>query len=180
MTRSSTTPPFSRHMRLYCACPGSTLATSFVSTDCRNCSDSAPKTSSRPMCEMSKSPAALRTARCSSRIDVYCWGNSQPPKSTMRPPSATWRSYRTVRLDKLVFCGVVDFELVELVDLFLIDEGKQLFVVLLAGLGHDQRDIARALNGPLQLLGQLGLGRHAMKLTRQRKLGAVVVLGRRG
>src|SRR5207245_10261867 len=43
------------------------------------------------MCEMSNRPATLRTARCSSRIDVYCCGNFQPPKSTMRPPRATWR-----------------------------------------------------------------------------------------
>src|SRR4029077_33973 len=179
MTRSSTTPPFSRHMRLYCAWPGSTPATSFVSTDCRNCSASTPMTSSRPMCEMSNSPATLRTARCSSRIDVYCWGNSQPPKSTMRPPSAMWRWYRTVRLDKLIFGRVVDVELVEEVDLLRVDEREQLFVVPLAGVGHDLRDVARALDRPLELLGQLGLGRRAVQLSRQHELGAVVVLGRR-
>src|SRR5665213_2089389 len=30
-------------------------------------------------------PARFRTAKCASRIEVYCCGSSQPPKSTMRP-----------------------------------------------------------------------------------------------
>src|SRR5438067_3368965 len=179
MTRSSTTPPYSRHMRLYCAWPGWTLDTSFVSTDCRNCSASAPWTSRRPMCEMSNSPATLRTARCSSRIDVYCCGSSQPPKSTIRPPSATWRSYSGVRLDKLIVRGVVDVDLVEEVDFLRVDEREQLVVVPLAGVGHDLRDIARALHRPLELLRQLGLGRRAVELACEQKLGPVVVLGRR-
>ena len=36
------------------------------------------------MCETSKSPAAVRTARCSSTMPLYCTGISQPAKGTMR------------------------------------------------------------------------------------------------
>ena len=43
-------------------------------------------------------PAALRVARCSVRMPVgYCTGISQPPKSTSRAPSATWRPWKGVR-----------------------------------------------------------------------------------
>src|SRR5262245_30264817 len=38
------------------------------------------------MCEMSKMPAALRTARCSSTMLEYCTGISQPPNSMSLPP----------------------------------------------------------------------------------------------
>ncbi len=44
------------------------------------------------MCETSKTPAEERTALCSSTIDVYCTGISQPAKGTMRAPSAACRS----------------------------------------------------------------------------------------
>ena len=49
------------------------------------------------MCEMSNSPAAVRTARCSSMMPVYCTGMSQPPNGTMRAPRATCQSYSGVR-----------------------------------------------------------------------------------
>ena len=45
-----------------------------------------------PMWETSKTPAPVRTARCPSVTDVYCTGISQPAKSTILAPSATWRS----------------------------------------------------------------------------------------
>ena len=45
-----------------------------------------PLTVTSPMCEMSKMPAAFRTAACSSMMDVYCTGISQPPNSMSFPP----------------------------------------------------------------------------------------------
>src|SRR5688500_815207 len=44
------------------------------------------------MCDRSNSPAADRTARCSSMIPLYCTGISQPPNSMIRAPRAVWRS----------------------------------------------------------------------------------------
>ena len=53
---------------------------------------SGPSTISSPMCERSNRPAAARTARCSSMIPAYWIGISQPAKSTILAPSASWRS----------------------------------------------------------------------------------------
>src|ERR1700686_3616295 len=127
------------------------------------------------MCEMSKRPAALRTAKCSSRIDVYCCGSSHPPKSTMRPPSATWRSYRGVRCGGLAakFNAPVVIE----VDRCRIDELEQLFVVAAARVGDHQGHVARPLYCPFQLFSQLALRRLAMELPAQDQLG-VLVIGR--
>ena len=44
------------------------------------------------MCDRSNSPAAERTARCSSRMPPYWIGISQPANSTIFAPSASWRS----------------------------------------------------------------------------------------
>ena len=44
------------------------------------------------MCDRSNRPAAVRTARCSSRIPEYWIGISQPANSTTLAPSASWRS----------------------------------------------------------------------------------------
>ena len=44
------------------------------------------------MCDRSNSPAADRTARCSSRMPAYWIGISQPANSTIFAPSASWRS----------------------------------------------------------------------------------------
>ena len=44
------------------------------------------------MCDRSNSPAAERTARCSSRMPPYWTGISQPANSTIFAPSASWRS----------------------------------------------------------------------------------------
>src|ERR1700674_3204121 len=128
---------------------------------------------------MSKRPATFRTARCSSRIDVYCCGSSHPPKSTMRPPRATWRSYRgvrlaalTVKLSGLVF---VDVEF----DCLGIDEGEQLFVMPAPRVGDNLGHVARAVDGPFELLGQLIDRRLAMQLPAQGHVGLFVV-GRSG
>ncbi len=51
-----------------------------------------PSNSISPMCETSKSPAAVRTASCSAITEVYCTGMSQPAKSTIRAPSLRWAS----------------------------------------------------------------------------------------
>src|SRR5438874_1808085 len=47
---------------------------SFVTRPCRNCWLDAPATRKRPMWETSNRPAAWRTAKCSSRMDVHCGG----------------------------------------------------------------------------------------------------------
>src|SRR4030081_955591 len=49
------------------------------------------------MCERSKTPQAVRTARCSARIPAgYCTGISQPAKSTMRAPRRRWTAFNGV------------------------------------------------------------------------------------
>ena len=63
---------------------------------------SGPKNCSRPMCEMSNTPTALRVAWCSAAIDVYCTGIDQPAKSTIRPPCATCQSWSGVRARAVV------------------------------------------------------------------------------
>src|SRR5439155_18513970 len=140
MTRSWLIPPPSRHLRLYCACPGCTPATSLVTTLLRKASASRPSTLSRPICDTSKRPATLRTARCSSRIEVYCCGISQPPKSTMRPPRATCRSYSGVCESALAVKCVEIFECFR-IDGVGFDEGQQLFVVAAARVGYDLVDV---------------------------------------
>src|SRR5277367_4716631 len=52
------------------------------------------------MWEISKTPAASRTALCSSEMLVYCTGICQPPKSTMRAPSLRCASNRAVFLSE--------------------------------------------------------------------------------
>ncbi len=49
------------------------------------------------MWETSKTPALVRTARCSSMIELYWTGISQPANGTSRAPAATWRSCSGVR-----------------------------------------------------------------------------------
>jgi hypothetical protein len=52
------------------------------------------------MCEMSKIPAACRTARCSSRMPVYWIGISPPPRTRRgAPPSRTCASNNGVRFN---------------------------------------------------------------------------------
>src|ERR1700737_2287799 len=113
------------------------------------------------MCEMSKSPATFRTAKCSSRIDVYCCGSSQPPKSTMRPPRATWRSYSGVLARLAVKFGALVFVVVQ-VDGLRVDEGEQLFVVPTPGVGNHTGNVERPIEGPLELLSEFGSGRLAV------------------
>ena len=48
------------------------------------------------MCETSKTPQSVRTARCSGMTPSYCTGISQPANGTIRAPAATWRSWSGV------------------------------------------------------------------------------------
>src|SRR5262245_36184280 len=50
------------------------------------------------MCDTSKTPELLRTARCSAATPSYWTGISQPAKGTRRAPSATCRGWSGVRL----------------------------------------------------------------------------------
>src|ERR1700690_3208460 len=81
------TPPRSLHIKVYWPSPGASLRMSLVRTEFRNAAAPEPLTVTSPMWEMSKMPAALRTARCSSVMLVYCTGISQPPNSMSLPPS---------------------------------------------------------------------------------------------
>ena len=53
------------------------------------------------MCETSKTPQSLRTARCSGITPSYWTGISQPANGTIRAPAATWRPWSGVRQERL-------------------------------------------------------------------------------
>ena len=95
--RSSTIPPDSFGSSVYCAPPPSIRSRSFESAACRNACAPSPPTISWPMCETSKIPAAVRTARTSSITPAYWTGISNPANGTIRPPRARWRSKSGVR-----------------------------------------------------------------------------------
>ena len=65
---------------------------SFESIACSTSRAVGPSTSISPMWETSKTPASVRTARCSGITPSYWTGISQPANGTMRAPAATWRS----------------------------------------------------------------------------------------
>ena len=90
-------PPSGRHSTLYWAPPSAILETSLESRRCSSLRASGPLVWISPMCETSKIPHALRTARCSCLTPSYCTGISQPAKSTIFAPAWTWRSNRGVR-----------------------------------------------------------------------------------
>src|SRR5918994_5345397 len=90
-------PPCSFVSNVYCAWPAPIRSRSFVSRPWRYSCAPPPASSSWPMWETSKTPALVRTARCSSVIELYCTGISHPAKGTRRAPRAAWRSYRGVR-----------------------------------------------------------------------------------
>ena len=82
-------PPRSFVSSVYCACPGPIFARSFESSDCSSSVVRGPSISISPMCETSKTPASVRTARCSGITPSYWTGISQPANGTMRAPRAT-------------------------------------------------------------------------------------------
>ena len=51
-----------------------------------------PAVTSWPMCEISKTPTLFRTARCSSRMLLYCTGMIQSPNGIIFAPSRTCSS----------------------------------------------------------------------------------------
>src|ERR1700730_6682900 len=120
-------PASGRHSRLYCARFGASFEMSFVTTPWRNAAAASPRTSKRPVWLTSKMPAAFLTDSCSSLTLEYCWGISQPAKSTMRPPAATWRSYSDVRLLAIALGPVADDGVQ--VDLTRLQVLEQLLVV---------------------------------------------------
>src|SRR5258708_6262502 len=147
-------PPSSRQSRLYCDRFGPTRETSLVTTPCRNsaAAAAAPRTSKRPMWLTSKIPAAVRTASCSSRTLVYCWGISHPAKSTRRAPAAWCSECRGVRL-----VGIRPVALIEedvQVDVPWLQVLHDLLVVPALRVGHDPAALLRALDRPLELRGQ--------------------------
>src|SRR5713101_5369600 len=94
--RSSIMPPVGVHIGEYRPCPTVNRLASFGIKRCTDSSAPGPVISISPMWETSKSPAAVRTLRCSSTMPVYWTGISQPPNSIMRAPAARCRANRLV------------------------------------------------------------------------------------
>src|SRR5438270_726823 len=93
---SSTIPPRSFVSSVYWASPGRILSRSFESRLWRSACACGPSTSISPMWETSKTPASVRTARCSWMTPSYWTGISQPANGTIRAPSSTCRSCKGV------------------------------------------------------------------------------------
>ncbi len=88
-------PPDSSRQRVYCALPGSILATSLESVALTKSMAPGPDTMALPRWLTSKMPTASRTAVCSFTTPVaYSRGIDQPPNSANFAPSASWRSWR--------------------------------------------------------------------------------------
>ena len=85
-------PPSSFVSSVYCASPISSRVEVVREQRLEQLVRVGPSTSISPMCETSKTPASVRTARCSASTPSYCTGISQPAKGTMRAPAATCRS----------------------------------------------------------------------------------------
>src|SRR6266481_5940017 len=94
---SSTTPPSGRQSSVYCTCPSTSFRTSFVVSVWHVAAAWGPVTSISPMWLTSKRPAAVRTARCSSRMPRYETGISQPPNSMSFAPRRRCASQSGVR-----------------------------------------------------------------------------------
>src|SRR6478736_4718996 len=94
--RSSTTPPDSSQQRVYCAEPGWMRRTSLVKQELTKSAAPGPVTDALPRWLTSKTPTRSRTAVCSATTPPpgYSIGMSQPPKSAILAPRATWRSCR--------------------------------------------------------------------------------------
>src|SRR5215472_5194940 len=122
----------------------------------------------------SKTPAAVRTASCSSLTLRYCWGISQPANSTMRAPAATWWEWSGVRLTAIRSVLFLD-ERVQ-VDVVQFQVLQDLFVVTAAGIGHHLADLLGPLSGPLQLRRELQVRRRAAQFPAAGDLGLHVVV----
>src|SRR4051812_9899900 len=94
--RSSTTPPASSQQRVYCAEPDPIRRTSLVRQALTKSAAPGPVTDALPRWLTSKTPTRSRTAVCSATTPPpgYSIGMSQPPKSAILAPRATWRSCR--------------------------------------------------------------------------------------
>src|SRR5712692_3898111 len=111
---SSTKPAVGYNRPLYCARPSSSFETSLHVARCSRASASGPLTVTSPMWETSNNPARSRTAWCSSRMPLYCTGNSQPPKSTIFPPSSCSTAFSGVFLSAWSATGVSSAETAKL------------------------------------------------------------------
>ena len=84
------TPPRSLSKKPYWLLPASMRWRLLVNRESSHAFAPGPPTMNWPMWEMSNTPAAVRTARCSARMPLaYCTGIDQPPKPTILPPSRT-------------------------------------------------------------------------------------------
>ncbi len=91
-------PPPSSSTSEYFAFPTARVESLPASAQSRYSPAASPETKNSAMWEMSNRPAAVRTAWCSARSEVYRTGMAQPPKSVKDAPSASWRSRRAVYL----------------------------------------------------------------------------------
>ena len=93
---SSTTVPSGVGSDEYWICPTASREASLLVSFWTAASASVPAISISPMWLTSNSPTRSRTARCSAVMPAYSTGMSQPPKGTMRAPSATCAAWRAV------------------------------------------------------------------------------------
>src|SRR6185436_7765622 len=119
-------------MSVYCPWPTAILRMSLVRVWLRKAAALGPLTQISPMCEMSKMPAALRTARCSSMMLEYWTGISQPPNSMSLPPRRWWAAKSGVRFNVLMKFGSSP-----LLGLHLLLGQLQFFEHKLLGGGHE-------------------------------------------
>ena len=83
-------PPSSRQSTAYCEAPTWSWPTSLEIRRWSSAPACGPVVSIWPMCETSKTPAAVRTATCSARMPSAYWtGISQPANGTSRADAAT-------------------------------------------------------------------------------------------
>src|SRR5579872_1754757 len=139
----------------------------------------------------SNAPAACRTASCSSLMDEYCSGISQPLKGTSRAPAPACAAWSGVRLSSTGSvptlsstvrrsAGRVFADPVQRVEVLRIEICRQLLVMALPGILDGRGDIVEPVRGPAQTLAQLARRRLAVKLAAQGQLGlfeAVRVIG---
>ena len=81
-------PPSGAQIIEYWARPIARLGGSVTSAAASAAPASGPSTYSSPMCDRSNRPTRSRTVRCSSMIELYWTGMSQPPNSISRAPSS--------------------------------------------------------------------------------------------
>ena len=93
---SSTKVPAGVVKAVYWTCPGASRAASLGVKCWMKARASRPWIMISPIWLTSKSPARVRTARCSAMTPLYSTGISQPKNSMILAPALLWNSYKRV------------------------------------------------------------------------------------